>query len=91
LSKKMLNILGNSGEEVSKESLKTSEITVSNIEKLNVDGNTIYYIQGSDNNAYKIPFATKYENELAFLKIGDVLNITYIDTEGVKTIKDIKQ
>lgn len=90
LVKKTLNVLGSSGEDISEESLKKAEITVADIQRLNVEGNTIYYIKAEDGNAYKISFATKYENQLAFLKVGDKLSISYVDTEGIKTIKTIK-
>ena len=46
LFKKTLNLLGSGSEDsISKESLKTEDITVAGVEKINMDGNTIYYIQ----------------------------------------------
>lgn len=90
LAKKTLNELGTSGEDVSEESTKKVDIVVSEVERLLVDGNTIYYIKAEDGSMYKINFATKYENQLAFLKAGNTLSITYVDTEGIKTIKSMK-
>lgn len=91
LFKKTLNLLGSGSEDtISKESLKTADITVAGVEKINMDGNTIYYIQSDKGDVYKISFTTKYENQLVFLKAGDKLNISYIDAEGIKTIKEIK-
>lgn len=90
LTKKTLNVLGTSGENVSDESLKKVDVVVSEVQRLLVDGNTIYYIKADDGNIFKMDFATKYENELAFLKAGDILKITYVDTDGIKTIKTIK-
>ena len=91
LFKKTLNLLGSGSEDsISKESLKTEDITVAGVEKINMDGNTIYYIQSEKGDIYKISFTTKYENQLVFLKTGDKLNISYIDAEGIKTIKELK-
>ena len=91
LFKKTLNLLGSGSEDsISKESLKTEDITVAGVEKINMDGNTIYYIQSEKGDIYKISFTTKYENQLVFLKTGDKLKISYIDSEGIKTIKELK-
>ena len=91
LFKKTLNLLGSGSEDsISKESLKTEDITVAGVEKINMDGNTIYYIQSEKGDIYKISFTTKYENQLVFLKSGDKLSISYIDAEGIKTIKELK-
>ena len=90
LFKKTLNLLGTSSDNISAESMKTATIVVKSIEKLNVEGNTLYYIQAENNEIFKISFTTKYENQLVFLKPKDKLNITYVDTEGIKTIKEIK-
>lgn len=90
LVKKTLNVLGTS-DEISEESLKSATIKVSDVQRLNVEGNTLYYILADDGNAYKIAFSTKYENQLAFLKAGDTLKIRYIDADGVKTIKSIEE
>lgn len=92
LFKKTLNLLGTSGgsENIAADSLKEANITVKGIEKIFVEGNTIYYIQADNKQSYKISFSTKYENQLVFLKVGDKLNIKYIDTDGIKTIKEVK-
>ena len=90
LVKKTLNVLGSSGEDASEESLKKANILVGEVERLNVDGTTMYYIKSQEGDMFKITFATKYENQLAFLKPGDELNITYVDTEGIKTIKSME-
>ena len=70
--------------------MKTADITVAGVEKVNVDGNTMYYIQSEKGDIYKIGFTTKYENQLVFLKNGAKLKISYIDAEGIKTIKELK-
>ena len=91
LFKKTLNLLGSGSEDtISKDSLKTADLTVAGVEKVNVDGNTMYYIQSEKGDIYKIGFTTKYENQLVFLKNGAKLKISYIDAEGIKTIKELK-
>lgn len=91
LLKKMINLLGSgSMDEISKESIKNTEIKVKSIEKVDIQGTTIYYIKSDKDEIFKIAFTTKYENKLVFLKVGDTLKFSYIDADGVKTIKDIK-
>lgn len=53
-------------------------------------GYMIYYILSDKNEIFKIIFKTEYEQELAFLKIGDVLDILYSDSEGINQIQEIK-
>lgn len=89
LLKKTITMLGSS-DDVSEESLSEKKITVKNVQLVNMEGNTIYYIQSEDNEVFKITFNTKYEDQLVFLKNGDTLNISYMDTEGIKQIKEIK-
>ncbi|MEJ8736224.1 hypothetical protein WKT02_02070 [Erysipelotrichaceae bacterium HCN-30851] len=92
LLKKTLELLGTgSNDTLSEESLKEADITVSAVEKINIDGTTTYYIQSDAGDIYKIPFSTKYEEQLVFLKANDHLKITYIDSDGIKTIKEIKK
>lgn len=90
LFKKSLDMLGETNAEPSKKSLKKASITVKSVEKINLEGTTIYYIQSDSDDAYKVTFTTAYENKLAFLKVGDVLEISYVESDGIKTIKDIK-
>lgn len=91
LFKKTLNVLGTSGDDtISKDSLKEVEITVKGVQTINLEGTTLYYIQSEKGDIFKIPFATKYESQLVFLKDGDKLKISYVDAEGIKTIKEIK-
>lgn len=90
LLKKTVTILGTSGESVNNDTVKEAEITVKNVQMVNVEGTTLYYIQSDKDEIFKITFSTKYENQLVFLKPQDKLTISYIDTEGIKTIKEIK-
>lgn len=89
LLKKTITMLGSS-DDVSEESLSEKKIKVKNIQLVNMEGNTIYYIQSEEDEVFKITFHTKYEDQLVFLKNGDTLDIRYMDAEGIKQIKDIK-
>lgn len=88
LFKKTVTLLGES-EVVPEESLKKADITIKEVERINIEGNTMYYILTDTDERYKINFTTKFENQLAFLKAGDKLSVTYLDGD-IKTIKEIK-
>lgn len=63
---------------------KSTTITVSEINFIAVDGNTIVYIQSSDKKYYKQAF---YDNEsLITVKSGDTLEITYDEQYNEKEI-----
>lgn len=87
LKKKMLDLQGNG--KVSKDELTTTTITVSNLQRISVDGNTKYYFEDENGKKYKIDFSTKYEDQLAFLKDGDQLTIQYVESEGIMSINKI--
>ena len=88
LFKKTVQIMGQSEEGVNADTLSEATITIEEIEKNNIEGTTLYYLK-ADNEVYKITFNLKYENELVFLEKGDTLKIRYLDSEGIKTIKEI--
>ncbi len=89
LLKKTIDLLGADNAHVDKENIKESEIVVKSVEKVFIEGNTIYYIQAQDGNIFKVNFTTKFEDKLIFLKENEKLTISYIDSEGIKYIKDI--
>lgn len=89
LLKKTITMLGSS-DDISEESLQEQSIKVKNVQMINVEGNTIYYIQSDKDEIFKMTFHTKYEDKLVFLKNGDQLDISYVDGDGIKLIKDIK-
>ena len=62
------------------------EITISNLNKVFVEGNTIYYFEDQDGKKYRMDFTTKYEEQLAFLKNGDTVSIEYLESEGVQLV-----
>lgn len=90
LFKKTIQIMGQSEDGVSEDTLKEATITVEEIEKNQLEGTTLYYLKTKDD-VFKISFSLKYENELIFLEKGDTLKIRYLDGEGIKTIKEIIQ
>ncbi len=90
LLKKTVDLLGADNSHVDKENIKEEKITVKSIEKIFVEGNTVYYIQSTKGNIFKVTFATKFEDKLIFLKENDQLDVSYIDSEGIKYIKDIQ-
>lgn len=84
LKKEMIALQGvSSSDEVVYEK---KEITVSNLNKVFVEGNTIYYFEDQDGKKYRMDFTTKYEEQLAFLKNGDTVSIDYLESEGVQLV-----
>ena len=66
----------------------TAEITVEAIEKLVIDGSSVWYFLGSDGNYYRIPVSG---NEgVLFIRVGDKLSIIYTETEneGIRGIME---
>ena len=90
LAKSMLSVLGSSDENISADQLKEADITVSAVEKVNLDGTTWYYIESETKEVFKVAFQARYEDALIFLKKGDILHLSYVDNEGVKLIKGIE-
>ena len=64
------------------------EITISSIYNVIIDGNTYYYLVDSQNNKYRASIKVN-SNKLPFIKVGDILHITYSDKE-VREITSIK-
>ena len=84
LKKEMIALQGvTSSDEVVYEK---KEITISNLNKVFVEGNTIYYFEDQDGKKYRMDFTTKYEEQLAFLKNGDTVSIEYLESEGVQLV-----
>lgn len=88
LFKKTIQLMGQSEDGVSEDTLVEREIVIDAIERSNLEGTTLIYLRSGEE-IYKIAFSLKYENELVFLKEQDKLKIRYIDAEGIKTIKEI--
>ena len=66
------------GTNISTGKTQTKTIIINDISSAVIDGSTIYYIK-SENIIYKVSLKS-HENIVPFLKIGDIINISY--TEG---------
>ena len=66
--------------------VKNAEITVREIKTYTVDGNTVFYILGNDQNYYK--GMLKDNEELIFVSVGDMLSIEYTEGDDAR-IKNI--
>lgn len=86
LKKKMQNIQGEN--KVDKDTLLKKTVTINNLQKVFVDGNTRYYFEDGENR-YKVTFSNSNEEVLAFLKNGDQVNIKYQESDGLFTIHEI--
>ena len=65
-----------------------TEIKVSEIKDVIIDGNTYYYIVDTDNNKYRVNIKVN-SNKLPFVKVGDTLSIAYSD-KGIREISMVK-
>ena len=52
LAKSMLNVLGSSNENINPDQLKEADITVSAVEKVNLEGTTWYYIESESKDIF---------------------------------------
>ncbi len=75
------NYLKNSGVE-NNNSLANKEITVRNIYTAMIDGNTYYYFIDSDNKKYRASIKVG-EKILPFIKVGDRLDISYLESDEI--------
>lgn len=71
------NYLTNSGIE---QSGNQKLITINEIKEVLIDGNTYYYFVDSDNLKYRASIKIN-PNKLPFIKVGDIINITYTGKE----------
>lgn len=66
----------------------SKEITINSIREVNIDGNTYYYLTDIENLKYRVSIKVN-ANKLPFIKVGDVITITYTDKE-VKEILTVE-
>lgn len=59
---------------------KTAEITVSEVQFIQSEGETVVYIKSESGDCYKMNF--RDNEELILLETGDVLEVSYSETEG---------
>ena len=65
-----------------------TEITVSEIHEVIIDGNTYYYLVDNENNKYRVNIKVN-SSKLPFVKVGDKLMVSYSD-KGIREITSIK-
>lgn len=70
-------------------SLKTEEITISNITTAIINGNTYYYIEDTNNRKFYTSIETS-KFKLPFIKNGENLTISFIENGDVYKISKIK-
>ena len=73
------------GEDVTPTDTKTSEIKIDSINTAVLDGTTYYYLK-SNNNIYRASIKVN-ENVLPFIKVGDIIKITYKEDKINEIIK----
>ena len=79
------NYLNNNG--IASKGMET-EIIISEIKSVIIDGNTYYYIVDTTNNKYRVNIKVN-SNVLPFVKIGDKLTVSY-NEKGIREINNIK-
>ena len=83
---------GNSSQTITEESdaeTKKKDITIANVQILNVDGKSKLFIVDTEGNKYKAVITSENENTLAFLKAGETIHIRYIEMKDVNIIKNV--
>lgn len=65
-----------------------ADVTVKEIEKLVIDGNSWYYFLGSDGNYYCVSIAN--DAGALFIRVGDAITFTYTetDTAGIRNVTE---
>ena len=68
---------------------KKKDITIANVQILNVDGKSKLFIVDTEGNKYKAVITSENENTLAFLKAGETIHIRYIEMNDINVIKSV--
>ena len=66
---------------------KSATVTVENVRVATVNGESVIYINANDGNLYKR--ALSEDESLMLIKVGDKINVTYVDTESNEKIKQL--
>ena len=66
--------------------LKNSEVTVTDLKQVVIDGNTYYYFK-NNKDIYRV--SIKINSKVAFIKNNDILNVSYKETNDYYEIVDI--
>lgn len=89
LKKKFLSL--SSQEDVDEDELESKTITIQSQQVFNVEGKTKCFIVDQDGQRYKVTLTSKNEDILAFIKIGDTLQVQYVPDEEVNIIKKLEK
>lgn len=89
LKKKFLSL--SSQEDVDEDELESKTITIQSQQVFNVEGKTKCFIVDKDGQRYKVTLTSKNEDILAFIKIGDTLQVQYVPDEEVNIIKKLEK
>lgn len=68
---------------------KKKDITIANVQILNVDGKSKLFIVDTEGKKYKAVITSENENTLVFLKAGETIHIRYIEMNDVNVIKSV--
>ena len=81
------NYLNNASFEIKEDELTTKTITINMITPVNINGNTYYYIESTENKKYRASILLN--DTLPFIKSGDTINISYKRENTVTEIDKI--
>lgn len=74
---------------INNDELKTASIEIAEVRYLVVENNTKVFIKDTEGKEYKISINNKNEDKVAFLNVGDKLNISYLEA-SINNIVEIK-
>lgn len=89
LKKKMLALQGT--QDIPSEETTTKDVTISNLRFAVYDNQTTVYFSDQDQLKYKVAFNSNNETILAFIENGQTYQITYIPSDTLNTITNIKK
>lgn len=88
LKRKFVNYTGL--ESTSDEDLIEKTITIADINFYVVENSTKAFITSDEQELFKITLTSSNEDKVGFLKVGDMIKVSYHDQDGVKPIDKIK-
>ena len=71
-----------------KNPLKNSEVTVTDLKQVVIDGNTYYYFK-NNKDIYRV--SIKINSKVAFIKNNDIINVSYKETKDYNEIISINE
>lgn len=88
LKKKFLALEGT--QTIDKDELETKDITIESVQILAIEDTTKCFLTDTEHNRYKFTITDQNEDVAAFLKVQDVVTITYSPQEDVNLIQSIE-